>query len=228
MLQWLKSNLFLFFLLLLDALVVLAHFLLKNKYGFFDLDGEGNLNSLFSGFQLFFIAAITGGQFLILQKIGERGLKKWLWLLVGLSFTYLGLDEIMAIHERAGFVFNNLSGLTGWPGASFNWIIYFSPLIILVLILYFRLFFSIWQKNKKAAALILTGIILMIGSLLAESIGGQVIYPRGLQTGNFHLYWNSIIIEETIELMSVSFFLAGVFIAVKKSFNQHFEIRQEK
>jgi len=147
--QFIKTNLIFLILLALDGLVVTAHYLLKNKYGFFDLDGEGNLNSAYSGLKLLFIGGLILFQFLIFYKIKDKFKKRLVWLLTAVSFIYLGIDEMMAIHERTGFVFNNLLGVSNSAGASFNWIIYFSSRILEIslehLLLRFSMYFTVLQ-----------------------------------------------------------------------------------
>lgn len=224
--SFLKNNWFLFVFLALDLVVVAAHFLFKNYYGFFNLDGEQNLNSAYSGLKLILISALAFSQFLILKKIQANWDKKIIWLLATLSFVYLGLDEMMAIHERAGFVFNNLTGLTGFQGESFNWWIYFTPLIIAALAVYARLIFLIWQEDKIASFFILAGALVFVLSIATEIISGQIIYPRGLITRDFHLYFIFIIIEEVFELLGATLFLAGIFKQLAKSFNTHLVFKE--
>lgn len=219
---WLKTNFLLFTLLLLDVLVVLAHFFLKNKYGFFNLDGEGNLNSAYSGFKLLMVAVLMGAQFLIYFRVKEKRGKQIVWFLAALSFVYLGIDEMMAIHERVGFVFNNLTGLTGFNGASFNWMIYYSPLIIIALIVYTRLLFTLWQEDRAVFLFILIGAILFAAALAAEVIGGKIVYPRGVLTRDFRLYFIFIIVEEALELLGATFFLTGIFKNAGRSFNKYY------
>lgn len=214
--KWLKSNSVLLLFLCLDGLVVLAHFLFKNVYGFFDLDGEQNLNSVYSGLKLMFLGGLGIVQFLVIRHLKEGWGKKLVWLLVALSFIYLGTDEMVAFHERVGFVMNNLTGLTGFKGASFNWPIYFAPLIALTIIVYFKLLIILWQENRESFWIVLIGFGFLIAALASEIIGGRIIYPRGVISRDFHLYFIFIIIEEAFELLGATFFLAGVFNAVKK------------
>lgn len=225
--KFLKSNFLFFLFLVCDSLVVLAHFLLKNKYGFFELDGEQNLNSTYSGLKLMLIATLAVIQFLIAWRIKEKKFKIIIWGLAALSFIYLGLDEMVALHERVGFVMNNLTGLTGFKGASFNWVIYYSPLIILALVVYARLLFMLWQEEKTAFIFTLIGAGLLVMALAAELIGGKIVYPAGVLTRDFHLYFIFIIIEEAFELLGATFFLAGVFKKVSRSFSQCFEIKTQ-
>lgn len=222
--QFIKTNLIFLVPLVFDGLVVTAHYLLKNKYGFFDLDGEGNLNSAYSGLKLLFIGGLVLFQFLILQKTKDRLKKRLIWLLTAASFIYLGIDEMMAIHERTGFVFNNLLGVSNSAGASFNWIIYFSPLIALALLVYAGFIIYSWQKNSTVGIWLLAGTLLLIAGLGVEALSGQIIYPRGLVTHNFSLYFRFIIIEEVVELLGASCFLAGVWYSAKNDFCGYFKM----
>lgn len=226
--QFLKTNLIFLVLVIFDGLVITAHYLLKNKYGFFDLDGEGNLNSAYSGLKLLFIGGLVLFQFLILHKTKDKLKKRLVWLLTAASFIYLGTDEMMAIHERAGFVFNNLLGVSNSDGASFNWIIYFSPLIALALLVYSGFIIYSWQKNIIAGVWLLAGTLLLIAGLAIEALSGQVVYPRGLVTRDFSLYFKFIIIEEVVELVGASCFLTGVWHSVKNDFYTRFKVDSQE
>ncbi|MEW6610585.1 MAG: hypothetical protein AB1352_03100 [Patescibacteria group bacterium] len=221
-----RKNQLLFFLLGFDVVVILAHFFFKDLYGFFNLDGEQNLNSAYAGLKLFGIAALAAAQFLILRRAGEGKGKSIVWLLVAAISLYLGLDEMMALHERVGFVVNNLLGVTNVPGASFRWMQYYAPLIVIALVVYVWFIVSIWREQRTAAAFILTGILFFICALGIELIGGRIMYPAGLRNGNFSPYFASIIGEEIVELIGMTLFFAGVSHSVHATFRRYFLFRE--
>jgi hypothetical protein len=226
--KWLRANFIVFIFLFLDSLVVTAHLLLKDKYGFFNLDGEQNLNSTYSGFKLLCIAAMVVIQFLILQKARERFSKRVIWFLVATSFIYLGLDELAMLHERLGFVINNLIGVADLKGASFNWLIYYLPFILVALIVYTRFVLTLWREDLGAAIFILSGVIFFALGLGVEVVSGIVVYPQGVVRSDFSLYFTFIFLEEIIELLGSTLFLTGMFKSTVKNFNLHFVSRSEK
>ncbi len=222
MVKIIKNNWLLFLLLSLDAAVVCAHFFLKNTYGFFNLDGEQNLNSTYSGLKLLGIAALAIVQFLIVHRRGEKFSTKALWLLVAASFLYLGTDEMIALHERVGFVVNNLLGVPNAPGASFRWMLYYAPFILFAIAVYVRFIFLLWREDRFAARVVLCGAALFVLGLGVEVVSGKIIYPLGVRSGDFSLYFISIIGEEIIELAGATLFLAGVERSVRTTFHRSF------
>lgn len=208
-------------LLFSDLLAVLLHVFFRKSYGFFNLDEEQNLASAYSGFKLMFSGILALGNFLIASAIANKANGR-LWLLAAPIFFYLALDEMMAIHERVGFVLNRLTGLTGFKGASFNWPIYYFPLVILAVLVLVRMVFVIIREDKKAGWLALLGLLFFVLALTAEFTAGQIVYPRGLLTRNFQPYFNLIILEEGSEMMGASFLLAALASSVKHHFNKNF------
>ena len=216
-----KHNWLFWSLLCLDTAVVVIHLLGQDVYGFFRLDGEQNLNSLFAGLKFLSIGALTLMQFFILQKIDENIIKRIVWLLVTVSFVYLGLDEMAALHERIGFVLNNLRGATDAEGASFNWIVYYAPLILVALLVYARFIALTLKEHRPAAMYMSAGILLFMTGLGVEVVSARIVYPRGIMSGDFTLYFASVLIEETAELVGATCFLVGVWKSFTKSFQQN-------
>ncbi len=114
------------FLVAFDTSVVVAHFFLSERIHFFDLDREGNLSSLVAGVKLWVLAAITFALaflFHFLRRAGKiriSGLKPILWGIAGGGFFWIGLDDMMGVHERIGFVLNNILHTGGFYGESSN------------------------------------------------------------------------------------------------------------
>lgn len=203
-------------LLCIDALLVLAHIFLRGKLGFFNLDKEQSLKAAYSGFQLLAAGGVAAlYAWLLFRSVGRRVLRI-LWILVAAGFFYLGIDDMMAIHERIGFVLNRWTGLMGYWGESFNWMIYFAPLIAAALIVYFFLIRSVWRENKDVAHLIIAGTFFFVVSIMMEAIGGAILGKPFYQT--------SIIVEEGAQLIGESFFLTGVILLLRERFDKMYII----
>jgi hypothetical protein len=65
----------------------------------------------------------------------------------------------------------------------------------------------------------LAGVFLFMVGLIIEAASGQVIYPRGLVTRDFSLYFKFIILEEVVEMLGASCFLSGAWQAARNDFN---------
>lgn len=188
-------------LFFIDAAVIILHFLLKQKLGFFDLDKEGNLASLYSGFKLWFAATII---FLYawLQHVRGRARRDvFVWGALGAGILYIGLDDMMALHERCGFVLNNIFGTGGFHGESFNWLFYFSPFIVAALVIFARAIFILWNEARGSAVWLCVGIALWCASIISEFIGRKMILSVNI---NVPVYHSLIVIEEGLEMFGAT------------------------
>ncbi|OGY71484.1 MAG: hypothetical protein A2986_04070, partial [Candidatus Jacksonbacteria bacterium RIFCSPLOWO2_01_FULL_44_13] len=191
-------------LLLCDSAIVIAHIYLQGWLGFFDLDKEGSIKSVFSGLQLLTSGFFAGFIAYLSSRLSASRPFIALWAMVSALFIYLGLDDMMMIHERVGFVLNRLSGFHG-TYESFNWLWYFLPFIAIggvAFILAVRSLALISAKTRIYAILGLSGFLL---TLLVEVIGGQL-----LKTSFIPLYLKSIIVEELLLLLGETFFLIAL------------------
>lgn len=206
-------------MIILDTLVIAAHFFLQDTLGFFDLDRERSLKAVWSGFKLMLSGTIAGLIVLLLTQRSKTRRDQLLWAALGGLFLYLAVDDMMMLHERIGFVLNRR---TGWHGAfeSFNWLIYYSPFIAagtIVLILCVRALFRI---GTREGVLGICGLLGFFGTLTAEMIGGQL-----LKTGALGAYRISFVIEEAILLFGESFILISIISAACALFEKSYSLR---
>lgn len=191
-------------LIFCDFFLVLAHMYWRDSLGFFDLDKEGSLKPVLSGFQLMTSGFCAGFiAFLSSQMRASRSFIA-LWMCVSILFFYLALDDMMMLHERIGFVVNHWTNLHG-SFESFNWLLYFLPFIIFgvfIFILAVRSLFFIEPRVRMLALLGLSGFFL---TLLTEAVGGHI-----LKIGMISLYQKSIIFEEAFLLFGETFFLIAL------------------
>lgn len=209
-------------LVAVDVLIIVAHIFLKNWLGFFDLDKEGGLKSVFSAFQLLMSGGMAGGIALLLSKLKASKPFITLWFLLMLLFFYLALDDLAMIHERIGFVLNHL---TNWHGMyeSFNWLIYFSPFILFGAVSLLLGIRSLAHWNKNTQWLSICGLVGFILTLLIEYIGGAL-----LKNGIISLYHLSIIVEESTLLLGESFFLVALAVGFSTLFSKTFIAREQQ
>jgi len=199
-------------LLIINGLLVFAHIFLRKQLGFFNLDKEGSLKAVYSGFQLLVTA---GAAACIAYLVQEK--TRWLWGFVSAVFFYLGLDEMMVIHERIGFVVNRWTALTGYWGESFNWLLYFSPAIAVSLIAYFFLFRVVWKEDRIVAVGVLLGTFFFAASVVLEMVGGMWLGSA--------LYQTLVILEESAQLIGESLFLVTFLHFLQKKFNHYYTLR---
>ncbi|MDP2630314.1 MAG: hypothetical protein Q8P56_02805 [Candidatus Uhrbacteria bacterium] len=204
-----------------NIFLIIAHIFLRQSLGFFDLDKEGSLKAVISGFQLLALGFGSGFVTFLVSRLRASRPYVMLWACVSALFFYLAMDDIMMIHERIGFVLNRWTGLHG-TFESFNWLLYFAPLIVLgscVLILIVR---SLWHIDRHAGIFSSVGVSGFFGTIGIEAIGKQL-----LAMGALPAYQLSIILEESILLFGETFFLIGLFLALMVLFSRAY-IRQDQ
>ncbi|MBI4599313.1 hypothetical protein HY732_00135 [Candidatus Uhrbacteria bacterium] len=202
-----------------DLVLILAHSTLRQSLGFFDLDKEGSLKAVFSGFQLIASGVASGWIAFLSSRLRAPRLFVWLWSTMSALFIYLALDDMMMIHERIGFVLNNWTGLHG-AYESFNWLIYFTPLMIAGLLAFVAAVRALLRIDARTRFWAIFGFAGFVLTLLFEVVGGYL-----LQVGNTPLYQLSIIFEESFLLFGETFFLSALVLAVQSLFSRCFVMR---
>lgn len=201
--------------------LVIAHFALKDTLGFFDLDVEQNAASIWTGIQLWIAGTLALISVFIMSAAGYAWRDRVILLLAGLSFIYVGLDDMTMFHERLGFVLNNALGLGGFYGESFNWLLYYSPGIAVALGVYAAVFLFFRRDSRAASVWFFGGILFWIAALMIEYIGGRMIIQ---QSANISLYQTLVAGEEFFEMFGTTF-MGGAFLAlVQLLFRQHIRI----
>lgn len=182
-----RKNLFYIFVSI-DLLLVVLH-LLFWQYGAFNLDYEYNLPTYYQGTK-----AILAG--VVLWKNAK------LRLFSALSI-FLGVDEVLMIHERSEQIFRLimpnftaqlLEYVKNLGYKSVSWIILLSPVIASVTYLCHK---AVRLLNKNERLIIYTSVL-----LLAMALGAEIINTQSMITE--HLYYLLVAIEEGLELLAIS------------------------
>lgn len=213
-------------LLISDVVVFLSHVGLGKKLGFFHLEKEGNLGSFQAGIKFWLAGTLSWISAWIIYHSSLKQKQRLALLLatIGTGLAYIGIDDMMAIHERLGFVINHLLGKGGFYGESFNWLLYFSPFAMLALGLFIALLIWVRKTDQLVFMLFLIGTLACVSSLGAEWLGGRMIVSANLDVER---YRQLILIEEGLEMIGASFLtgalwnltnkLITTFIRVEKS-----------
>ncbi|MBI4239804.1 hypothetical protein HY620_02370 [Candidatus Uhrbacteria bacterium] len=191
-------------LLFVDILLVGAHIFFRSQLGFFDLDKEQSLKAVFSGFQLMGSGFLAFFLWFLFKKGAVPAIWQLVWLSLGLMFFYLAMDDMVMLHERIGFVVNHWTGMQG-AFESFNWLLYFSPLIVLGFLVFIASVRSLFHIHAFSGWLSAAGLTLFTGTLFFEYIGGQL-----LKMGVLAAYPTFIILEESFLLLGESLFAGAL------------------
>jgi hypothetical protein len=171
----------------------------KFVYKFIDLNNENNLPTWFSSMLLGLCA-------IILLLIAASNGKRWQyhWILLGLAFLFLSLDEFAGLHERLIQPMHRMLGLSS--GIFTNiWVLAALPIVAVfgaVLIPFIR-----ELPPRTAGMFLLAGAIYIGGAAGVELISGLMKNRYGVEDVRFALCtW----VEETLELAGVVLFFKAV------------------
>jgi hypothetical protein len=206
-LKIIKQNYLILILLVLDFSILLLHiFFGYNKYGFFNLDSERNLPTLYQGLKILIFGYLFFFIWLSMAKTLNR-LGNLFAISVFSLFLYLGYDEVNQIHEGVPAYIERFlpnfheNVLKFTDSISYNgaiWIIYYIPIIILVglPIMSFQIYYLI-KKIKWKTLVGFVGIIFLFSIPLIEFLN-----TSSTLSGDEYNLWVSL--EETVEMTSVS------------------------
>jgi len=210
-----NKNIF-FWLLSFDLLVLCLHLLLGNQNHFFHLDFEQNLPTMYQSLKLI----LFGSTFFILgfTKSIKLDIKSFIFPLA-LFMTFLGLDELLQIHENIYRIFElfdlfhpskivEVSMKMGYRSSL--WILYYLPFIFIFVFWsgYWLRYFQ--SKMKNNAWILIFSSLCLLAVLLTEIFSS---------TGSFSetTYFWLVTLEETAEML-----LASTLVLVgSKMLNKH-------
>ncbi|WP_370442288.1 hypothetical protein [Kineococcus halophytocola] len=169
---------------------------------FFDVNAETNLPSWFSAVLL----TVTG---LVTFDVGRRAHvqgRRWSrhWMVLGLGFCYLSLDELVGLHEK---LVEPMTAVVGDSGVfKYAWVAAALPAVTVVALFYVRFLLAL---PRRAAALALLGGVLYVGGsvgleMVANALSDSGISEEGLLLGTMQA------VEEACEMVGPALFLSVV------------------
>jgi hypothetical protein len=189
----------------------------------FDVTAEGGLGNWFSSSQTLVVAFIISLQ---IWRLRRQGTSRWRligWIVLGLFFAYMAVDDGAAIHERLGTyverlheqapsahaLFGQLHGALG----SYSWQVVLGPLFVAMgLFMLLFLWHELEQRNLRLLLVLgLACLVLAVG--LDHVEGTQTGYSRlalllGLQTPTVTHLCN--VLEELAEMFGTSLLLVAL------------------
>ena len=156
-------------------------------YGWFNVNLEYNPPAIFNGL-LFLIAPVR--LFQLLSAKEWRLVDKWGWLIIGVVFIFLGLDEVFQIHENQP---------KSWNLETSNWFKYYLIGLGFISLPCIPLFLGL--PNVIKILLIVSGVVFISGAVGIESIS---IYFSSNQMWKSYII--STVVEEFMEMLGLIIF----------------------
>ena len=160
----------------------------------FSVNTENNVPTYFNTVLLILAAFLI---FLIATvKFSGRDRYRYEWVLLGLVFLYLSVDESAVIHESFTRLFKDAPDVNGW--LHYKWVIPGSVIVALLGLAFVRFFFHL--ENRYKLLFFLSSAVYLAGGLGSELISGR--YASQFGTKSFS-YAALTTIEESLEWFGV-------------------------
>lgn len=169
----------------------------------FYFNTEGNLPTLFS-----FALLVTSS--VILWIIGEMATeiqrrKHMYWKIISVIFLFIALDELISIHETFSDNMRAMLGGSGRDYLYFAWVIPYTIVFAVILILLLRFFISLPTQTKSLFTI--SACTYLIGAVGLEMIAGNYVYDGGAGAKQTLPYMLMVTIEELLEMIGLVIFI---------------------
>lgn len=172
----------------------------KNIIRYFDFNLENNVPTWFSLLILAFAAVLLFVIYIHKKRNHVKG--AFYWLVLGLIFIFLSIDESVQIHEEVAKILrpklgNDVSGLLYWA-----WVIPYGLFVIGAGFFFMRFVLNLPKQTRNL--FFISGFMFVSGALGLEFVEGYFYKIYGLD----HIY-NRILyfVEELLEMGGVTLFI---------------------
>jgi hypothetical protein len=173
----------------------------------FNVDGEGNIPTLYSFLALLFSSFLLGA--IAYAKSLDRCRYQHHWKILSFIFLGLSLDEVFQWHEHL-IGLRSLLHATGF--LYFTWVVPMGFLVAIFLLSYSKFLFHLPVSTKKlfvAATAVYIG-----GAIGMEMVGGYLASTRGQENVAYVL---ETTIEESLEMLGIVVFIHALISYIKTS-----------
>ncbi|ODS32404.1 MAG: hypothetical protein SCARUB_02471 [Candidatus Scalindua rubra] len=210
-----------------DGILIILHLWNGEQWSFINLGEEQNLTTWYSSIKLLMLGLLSFACRIMEDKQGDKRYIQlsWWWFVIGSIFIWLSMDEVSTFHERIARSLMNLqfgssireTVLQGDRAKdAFIWVLFLSPLIIVVLYIFVRFFWKRFSIIKSSCIFSMLGCFLF---LLSPALEAVIYFLPPLAQWNDPLinkYFLITSIEESAELLGSSCFFIAFVNYIKK------------
>lgn len=176
-----------------------------------NFDTERNVPTFFSGMLHF-----TASFFLALIALSQLTIKnrRWFWGSLSFLFFFLGIDEILVIHER---VSGNIITLEERGAFFYNWVLVYITGFLVVSLAFLKPLLSL--PRKTLYKFLLAGFIFIFGATVLEGIAGNIVFQRDLAPADVKtepVIFVLATFEEFFEMLGIALFIYALLDFMKK------------
>ncbi len=167
------------------------------------LDAEQGFGTYFSAIQLYILGLVV-----IMTAGADCGKEaewkdKLPWYLVASVYFYIGLDDLIGLHDNISWIRSLFPTLTILHFVH-EWLWLYAPMIVAVVIFFSRFFLKKFSYSPKILIAVFAGLAFWILVILLEGLAKNIVYPMGID------YRNLLIrIEEGSEMLGATLFMLG-------------------
>lgn len=164
---------------------------MESLQGYLGVDRESNLPTWFQSGLLATCAVLfwTAGD----DAVAARAHRVLPWRGLALVFTYLSIDELVMLHERADEPLQRMFGTSG--ALLWAWVLLAAPLVLIFALAYVP--FLLGLPPATRAGLVLAGAVYVGGAIGMEMVGSHFFALGGLESPAYQL---SATLEEALEM----------------------------
>lgn len=222
--QIIPKKIFHFLLYCIGILIILNSIALIGKLGFGHptmkgfsalvlMDAENNIPTIFTSLVILLCSLVLFLIGFLYKKNDWKFHHHWTGL--GIIFLFIGLDEILVIHELIIIPLREKYNATGV--FYFTWVVPALALVPLFLLFYYKFLRNL--PKETARLFLISGSIYVLGGLGLEMVGAYIYYGnRGLEDPKTLIYVIITTLEESLEMLGMALFLFALlsFLANKR------------
>jgi hypothetical protein len=236
-----RKYLILLLFLVADIAIVALHLMFGSQNFFLNLDHEQNLPTIYQGTKLIIVSMLAFTtlylNFGIRKDAKNAGSGKksglndlFIWGIFCLTFLFLAIDELSQFHEtftqritsgEFTIVNDYLNFFKSLNFTSSTWLVIYIPLFIPFLAYVLVFMKTLWKENRRALVFLVIGAIILFSVPVLEFIG------TGTESLRANRYSSLMILEETLEMVGVSFFLYFASLILLKESETLFKASQK-
>lgn len=164
-----------------------------------DFDYEANLPSFYSSTSILFCASLLW--IIGIQKRREQDTFKNHWIGLAIIFTFLSIDEAIALHESIGDIMEQQQWVNAEGFLYFAWVVPYGILLTLFALSYLKFVFML--PRQTMISFIFAGVLFISGAVGIEIISAQEADIHGTDTVLYSVLYT---VEELCEMLGIVIF----------------------
>jgi hypothetical protein len=173
----------------------------------FFINNEGNIATFWNTMLLLLTSAVAF--VLAAAKFSQRDRYRFEWLLLGIVFFYLSMDESSVIHEKFSSLLKDLPDINGW--AHYKWLYAGAAAVLVLTFLFLRFYLHLDLRNKILFPVSMA--LYLFGAFGGELLSGHYAQANGTKNIPYALLTHAEELGEHIGIILMIFTLLTYLLA---------------